>query len=102
MYRHWQPLELPRFVDLVMSYSFVARLTADQRADLAVAVTDFFRTTAPGSTLRLPYRSHAVQAVSEAEAPPQRPAAEKKPAPTNFLRRFPSKASAGRVETGGQ
>ncbi len=72
MYRHWQPLELPRFVDLVMSYSFVARLTDEQRADLAVAVTDFFRTTAPGSTLRLPYRSHAVQAVVDKPDEPAR------------------------------
>ncbi len=62
-FRHWQSLDRAGLVSLVSSYSFVAAKSDDQRASLAADVGAFFTATAPGSTLRLPYRTHGLTAV---------------------------------------
>lgn len=72
VFRHWQSLDRAGLVDLVSSYSFVATQSEDQRAALAADVAAFFTTTAPGSTLRLPYRTHGVTAVVSKAADYQR------------------------------
>ncbi|HEY8788430.1 MAG TPA: class I SAM-dependent methyltransferase [Actinopolymorphaceae bacterium] len=72
VFRHWQSLDRVGLVDLVSSYSFVAAQSEDQRAALAADVAAFFTSTAPGSTLRLPYRTHGLTAVVSKAADYQR------------------------------
>jgi SAM-dependent methyltransferase len=72
VFRHWQSLDRAGLVDLVSSYSFVAAKTEDQRAALAADVAAFFTTTSPGSTLRLPYRTHGLTAAVSKAADYQR------------------------------
>jgi len=72
IFRHWQSLDRAGLVDLVSSYSFVAAKTDDQRAALAADVRAFFTATGPGSTLRLPYRTHGLTAVVSKAADYQR------------------------------
>lgn len=71
-FRHWQTLDRAGLVDLVSSYSFVASKTEDERTALAADVAAFFTATAPGTTLRLPYRTHGLTAVVNKAADYQR------------------------------
>jgi len=72
VFRHWQTLDRAGLVDLVSSYSFVAAKPEDERTALATEVAAFFTATAPGSTLRLPYRTHGLTAVVNKPADFQR------------------------------
>lgn len=72
VFRHWHSLDRAGLVDLVSSYSFVAARSEEQRAALAADVAAFFTTTAPGSTLRLPYRTHGLTALVSKAADYQR------------------------------
>ncbi len=72
VFRHWQTLDRAGLVDLVSSYSFVASQSEHQRAALAADVAAFFTATAPGTTLRLPYRTHGLTAVVSKAAGYQR------------------------------
>jgi ubiquinone/menaquinone biosynthesis C-methylase UbiE len=72
VFRHWQTLDRGGLIDLVSSYSYVAAKTEAQRSALVADVSTFFTATAPGATLRLPYRTHGLTAVVSKAADYQR------------------------------